>query len=54
MIPNICTTFWKRQNYGKSIKIGGGRGRDGGRDENVDGIFRAVKILCVFHNNGYM
>lgn len=41
-------TFWKRQNYEDSKKISGARvwKRQEGWLGGVQGIFRAVKILC--------
>ena len=39
-------TFWKRQNYADIEKISGCLG-GGRRNEQIEGIFRAVEILCM-------
>lgn len=49
MIPIIRITFWKRQNYGKSKKISGSQGWGWWKGQKCrQGIFRAVKILCMY------
>lgn len=42
-------TFWKGQNYGVNEKVSGCQGlkRREGRTGGAQGVFRAVRLLCV-------